>query len=91
MESEKGKKRKMDETKRHISDDWGGSTHRDQRIGLFTADSMTLSIAEIREVEAEAARTGKALKLSRNQATQYFCFTPFLLPGGTALLVEVFN
>ena len=91
MESEKGKKSETDETKRHSSDDRGGSTHRDQRIGLFTADSMTQCIAEIREVEAEVVRTGKPPKLSRNQATQYLCLTPFLLPGGTALLVKAFN
>ena len=72
----KGKKSETDETKRHSSDDRGGSTHRDQRIGLFTADSMTQCIAEIREVEAEAARTGKPPKLSRNKISKKYGLSP---------------
>ena len=57
----------MDETKWHSSDDQGGSTHRDQCIGLFMADTMTQCIAEIKEVEGEAAQTGKPPKFSLNQ------------------------
>ena len=33
-------------------------------IGLFTADAMSQCIAEIKEVEGEAARTGKPPKFS---------------------------
>ena len=72
----KGKKSKMDETKRHSSGNWGGSTHWDQCIGLFMADSMTQCIAEIREVEAEAARTGKPRKLSRNKISKKYGVSP---------------
>ena len=59
-----------------VRDDWGGSTHRDQRIGLFMADSMSQCIAEIREVEAEAARTGKPPKLSRNKISKKYGLSP---------------
>ena len=79
LESEKGKKSETDETKRHSSDDRGGSTHWNKRIGMFTADAMRQCIAEIKEVEAEAARIGNPPKFSRNQVTQYLCFTLFLL------------
>ena len=72
----KGKKSETDETKRHSSGDRGGSTHRDQHIGLFTADSMTLCIAEIREVEAEAAQTGKPPKFSRNKISKKYGLSP---------------
>ena len=72
----KGKKSNKDETKRHSLDDRGGSTHRDQRIGLFTADAMTQCIAEIKEVEGEAARTGKQPKFSRNQILKKYGLSP---------------
>ena len=58
LESKKSKKSKTDETKQHSLEDWGGSKHRNQCIGLFTADAMSQCIAEIKEVEGEAARTG---------------------------------
>ena len=81
LESEKGKKSETDETKRHSSEDRGGSTHWNQCIGLFTVDAMSQCIAEIKEVEGEAARTGNPPKFSWNQATQYLGFTLFLLSG----------
>ena len=58
----KGKKSETDETKQHSSGDRDGSTHWDQRIGLFMADSMTQCIAGIREVEAEATQHRKTTK-----------------------------
>ena len=64
----KGKKSDKDEAKWHSSDDRGGSTHQDQHIGLF----MTQCIAEIKEVEGEAARTGKPPKFSRNQISKKY-------------------
>ena len=68
MESEKGKKSGKDETKLHSLEDWGGYTHRDQHIGLFTGDAMTQCLAKIKEVEA--AQTGSQTKFSQNQVTQ---------------------
>ena len=72
----KGKKSEMDETKRHSSEDRGGSTHQDQCIGLFTADAMTQCIAEIKEVEGEAAQTGNPPKFSRNQISKKYGLSP---------------
>ena len=72
----KGKKSDKDETKRHSSDDRGGSTHWDQHIGLFMVDAMTQCIAEIKEVEGEAAWTGKPPKFSRNQILKKYGLSP---------------
>ena len=76
QKKKKGKKSETDETKRHSSDDRGGSTHRNERIGLFTVDSMSQCITEIKEVEAEAARTGKPPKFSRNQISKKYGLSP---------------
>ena len=72
----KGKQRETDETKRHSSEDRGGSTHWDQHIGLFMADSMTQCIAEIKEVEEEAARIGNPPKFSQNQISKKYGLSP---------------
>ena len=72
----KGKKSDKDETKQHSLDDWGGSTHQDQHIGLFTADAMTQCIAKIKEVEGEAAQTGKSPKFSCNQISKKYGLSP---------------
>ena len=73
------------ETKRNTSPG-GGSTHRDQSTGNFTADTMMQCINEIVQVEAEAAANNEPPKLSRNkiQAKQYLF--PLLRQG--ALFVE---
>ena len=76
QKKKKGKKSETDETKRHSLEDRGGSTHRNQRIGLFTADVMTQCIAEIKEVEGEAARTGNPPKFSRNQISKKYGLSP---------------
>ena len=57
-------------------DDWGGSTHWNQRIGLFTVDAMSQCIAEIKEVEGEAARTGKPPKFSQNEISKKYGLRP---------------
>ena len=57
-------------------DDWGGSTHRDQRIGLFMADAMTQCIAKIKEGKGEAAQTGKPPKFSWNQISKKYELSP---------------
>ena len=72
QKKKKGKKSETDETKRHSLDDRGGSTHRNEHIGLFTVDAMSQCITEIKEVEAEAARTGKPPKFSRNQISKKY-------------------
>ena len=73
-------------TKRNTSPG-GGSAHKDQSTGNFTADTMIQCINEIKEVEAEAAAKGQTPKLSRNmiQAKQYLCL---LLRRRGALFVE---
>ena len=73
------------ETKRNTSLG-GGSAHKDQSTGNFTADTMIQCINEIKQVEAEAAAKGQTPKLSRNkiQAKQYLF--PLLRRG--ALFVE---
>ena len=51
------------ETKRNTSLD-GGSAHRDQSTGNFTANTMMQCINEIVQVEAEAAANNEPPKLS---------------------------
>ena len=73
MDKEKDKDRSTGkETKRNTSLG-GGSAHRDQSTGNFTADTMMQCINEIVQVEAEAAANNEPPKLSRNkiQAKQY--------------------
>ena len=72
QKKKKGKKSKMDETKRHSSYDQGGSTHRNQRIGLFMADAISQCIAKIKEVEGEADQTGKPPKFSQNEISKKY-------------------
>ena len=64
---DKSKKKKkdtdMDQTKQNTTDQkkklttspGGGSAHKDQSTGNFTADAMAACIEEIKRVEAEAA------------------------------------
>ena len=89
MDKEKDKDRstgKETKTKRNTSP-CGGSAHRDQSTGNFTANTMIQCINEIKQVKVEAAAKGKLPKLSQNkiQAKQYLC--P-LLPRREALFVE---
>ena len=56
--------------KRH--DDRGGSTHRDQRIGLFKAEVMQVCIDEINHVEGAARLNNEKPKKSRNQIAKEF-------------------
>ena len=59
----------MDQTKRNTTDHknkpttspGGGSAHKDQSTGNFTADAMAACIEEIKRVEAEAAAKGNSL------------------------------
>ena len=86
MDKEKDKDRSTGkETKRNTSPG-GGSAHRDQSTGNFTADTMMQCINEIVQVEAEAAANNEPPKLSRNkiQVKQYLF--PLLRRG--ALFVE---
>ena len=72
----KKKKAKKSETKRHSSEDRSGSSHRNEHIGLFTADVMTQCIARIKEVEGEAAQTGRPPKFSQNQISKKYGLSP---------------
>ena len=64
---EKKKDTDMDQTKRNTTDQkkkpttspGGGSAHKDQSTGNFTADAMAACIEEIKRVEAEAAAKGE--------------------------------
>ena len=86
MDKEKDKDRSTGkETKRNTSLG-GGSAHRDQSTGNFTADTMMQCINEIVQGEAEAAANNEPPKLLQNkiQAEQYLF--PLLRRG--ALFVE---
>ena len=57
------------------SGDRGGSTHVNQRIGLFQVDVMWQCIAEINRVEAETKQYGTRPK-SRNKICDEFGLSP---------------
>ena len=54
----------------------GGSAHKDQSTGNFTADTMIQCINEIKQVEAEAAAKGQTPKLSRNAICRKYGLAP---------------
>ena len=62
-------------TKRNTSPG-GGSAHKDQSNGNFTADTMIQCINEIKQVEAEAAAKGQTPKLSRNKICKKYGLAP---------------
>ena len=62
-------------TKRNTSPG-GGSAHKDQSTGNFTADTMIQCINEIKQVEAEAAAKGQTPKLSRNKICKKYGLAP---------------
>ena len=64
-------KEKKKKPKLPSSGDRGGSTHANQKIGLFQVDVMWQCIAEINRVEAEAKRHGMKPK-SRNKICDEF-------------------
>ena len=64
----------------------GGSAHKDQSTGNFTADAMAACIEEIKRVEAEAAAKGEQPKFKRNSTYLYL----LLLPRRGALLIKLF-
>ena len=57
------------------SGDRGGSTHANQKIGLFKADVMRQCINKLNRVEAEAKRHGTKPK-SRNKTWDEFGLSP---------------
>ena len=85
-DKEKDKDRSTGKQTKQNTSPGGGSTHRDQSTGNFTADTMMRCINKTVQVEAEAAANNKPPKLSRNkiQVKQYL----FPLLRGGALLVE---
>ena len=56
----------------------GGSTHANQKIGLFQAEVMRKCIAKIHKVEAEAKRLGRKPK-SRNKICDEFGLSPSMV------------
>ena len=72
---------KETETKQNTSPG-GGSTHKDQSTGKFTAEMMIQCINEIKQVEAEAAAKGKTPKLSRNMICRKYGLAPGTVSKG---------
>ena len=62
-------------TKRNTSPG-GGSAHKDQSTGNFTAETMMQCINEIVQVEAEAAANSKPRKLSQNKICKKYGLAP---------------
>ena len=54
----------------------GGSAHKDQSTGNFTADMMIQCINEIKQVEVEAAAKGQTPKLSWNTICRKYGLAP---------------
>ena len=69
-------------------DDRGGSTHRDQRIGLFKADVMRACIDEINRVEGAAKLNNKKPKKSRNQIAKEYGLSPSRVSSDTVPFVS---
>ena len=64
-------------------DDRGGSTHRDQRIGLFKADVMRACIDEINRVEG-----AEKPKKFRNQIAKEYGLSPSTVSSDTVPFVS---
>ena len=60
----KTKRNTTDKKNKPTTSPGGGSAHKDQSIGNFTADVMVACIEEIKRVEAEAAAKGEKPELS---------------------------
>ena len=72
--------------KRH--DDRGGSTHRDQWIGLFKAEVMQACIDKINRVEGAPKLNNKKPKKSRNQIPKEYGLSPSLVSSDTVPFVS---
>ena len=79
------KQNTMDQKKKQTTSPGGGSAHKDQSTGNFTADAMAACIEEIKRVEAEAAAKGEQPKFKQNSTYLYL----LLLPRQRALLIKL--
>ena len=74
MDQTKNKSTRKDKKNKQNTSPGGGSAHKDQSTGNFTATAMIECIAEIKKVEAEAAAKGAAPKLSWNHICKKYEF-----------------
>ena len=85
MDMDQTKQNTTDQKKKPTTSPGGGSAHKDQLTGNFTADAMAACIEEIKRVEAEAAAKGEQPKFKRNSTYLYL----LLLPRRGALLIKL--
>ena len=85
MRRDQTKRNTTDQKKKPTTSPGGGSTHKDQSTGNFTADAMAACIEEIKRVEVEAAAKGEQPKFKRNSTYLYL----LLLPRRGALLIKL--
>ena len=75
-DTDQTKRNTTDQKKKPTTSPGGGSAHKDQSTGNFTADVMAACIEEIKRVEAEAAAKGEQPKLSRNKICRSYGLAP---------------
>ena len=63
----KTKRNTTDKKNKPATSPGGGSAHKDQSTGNFTADVMQACVDEIKRVEAQAAAKGEEPAMSRNK------------------------
>ena len=84
-DTDQTKQNTTDQKKKPTTSPGGGSAHKDQSTGNFTADVMAACIEEIKRVEAEAAAKGEQPKFKQNSTYLYL----LLLPRRGALLIKL--
>ena len=70
------KRNSTEKNKKPATSPGGGSAHRDQSTGNFTADVMQTCIDEIKQIEAEAAAKGEPPAMSRNKICKKYGLAP---------------
>ena len=86
-DTDQTKQNTMDHKNKPTTSPGGGSAHKDQSTGNFTADAMAACIEEIKRVEVEAAAKGEQPKFKRNSTYLYLYL--LLLPRRGALLIKL--
>ena len=76
MDKEKDKDRSTRKETKQNTSPGGGSAHKDQSTGNYTADTMMQCINEINQVKAEAAANNEPPKLSRNEICKKYGLAP---------------
>ena len=72
----KTKRNSTDKKNKPTTSPGGGSAHRDQSTGNFTADVMQTCVDEIKRIEAEAAAKGEPPAMSRNKICKKYGLAP---------------